>query len=239
MEIVVRGLAPTRARARDLVLAGAVRVAGAVATKPGATVGAASAIEVEEAVRPYVSRGGVKLAHALDRLGFSPEGRVCLDIGASTGGFTDVLLSRGAIRVHAVDVGHGQLAARLAADRRVVVHEGVNARHLGQEAIGEAVDAVVADVSFISLTLVLPPALGLTRPGAFLVALVKPQFEAGRAAVGRGGIVTDARDRAAALHRVEAAIASMPGWRIAGTLTSPIEGQDGNVEMLIGAERHA
>ena len=237
LALVDRGLAPTRARARDAILRGHVSVNGALAAKPAMTVDAEAAIAIEDPAAGYVSRGALKLIAALDRFGYSPAGRAALDLGASTGGFTQVLLERGARTVFAVDVGHGQLDAKLAADPRVVSREGLNARDLTAADVGEQPQAIVADVSFISLKLVLPPALKLAAPDAWGVFLVKPQFEVGREAIGKGGIVRDpqAGERAAAdiAHFLEQDM----GWRVGGVILSPIEGGDGNREFLIGADR--
>ena len=185
---------------------------------------------------PWVSRGGVKLAHALEAFHIDVAGRRALDVGASTGGFTDVLLRRGAARVYAVDVGHGQLDWRLRNDPRVVVRERVNARALGREHVPEPVDLVVCDASFIGLATVLPAPLALARPGARLVALVKPQFEAGPKQVGKGGIVRDPAVRAAAVKRVGDWLETALGWRVLGVVESPIAGAGGNVEFLLAAQ---
>jgi 23S rRNA (cytidine1920-2'-O)/16S rRNA (cytidine1409-2'-O)-methyltransferase len=234
---VERGLAPTRARARDAILRGHVSVNGRLTAKPALTVDASAEIAVDDPAAGYVSRGALKLIAALDRFGYSPAGRAALDLGASTGGFTQVLLERGARKVFAVDVGHGQLDATLAADPRVTSRERLNARDLTADDLGEAVGAVVADVSFISLKLVLPPALKLAALDAWGIFLVKPQFEVGREAIGKGGIVRDpqAGERAAAdiAHFLERDL----GWRVGGVILSPIEGGDGNREFLIGADR--
>jgi 23S rRNA (cytidine1920-2'-O)/16S rRNA (cytidine1409-2'-O)-methyltransferase len=218
--LVDSGLAPTRSRAADLVRRGAVSVAGVQALKPGALIRADAALVVSPGASPYVSRGGLKLAAALDALGFEAEGRVALDLGASTGGFTDVLLNRGAAKVYAVDVGRDQLDKKLRADPRVVALEA-DARSLDASLVKQPVGAVVADVSFISLTLVLPPALRLAAPGAWLVALVKPQFEAGRAAVGKDGIVRDAAKRKQAVAKIRQFIEEQ-GWTVVGETRSPI-----------------
>jgi 23S rRNA (cytidine1920-2'-O)/16S rRNA (cytidine1409-2'-O)-methyltransferase len=209
-----------------------------MAEKPGQLLDGAVPIEVADETPQYVSFGGDKLAAALDAFGpaFDPAGRVCLDIGASTGGFTDVLLRRGAAKVYSVDVGTLQLAAALRNDCRVVVLEGVDARLLTAELVPEPVQAIVADVSFVSLTKVLRPALRLAAPGAVLIALVKPQFEAGPDAIGRGGIVRDPADRERALAAVRAWLAAIPGWRLGDTVTAPGL-TDANVEFLIGARR--
>jgi 23S rRNA (cytidine1920-2'-O)/16S rRNA (cytidine1409-2'-O)-methyltransferase len=233
--LVARGLAASRARAQALVAAGAVTVDGVVAAKPSAPVGPEAAIAVAGDPVPYVSRGGLKLAHALDAFGLWPASRVCLDLGASTGGFTQVLLERGAREVWAVDVGHGQLAPVLAADPRVRALEGVNVRALAPGQVA-APGAVTADLSFISLGKALPAVLGLARPGAWLVALVKPQFEVGRASVGKGGIVRDEGEQARARAGV-AAFLRGEGWRVIGEIESPIAGGDGNREWLVAAEK--
>ena len=212
-------------------------VAGEVATKAGRLVGEGEAIVLSDAAHSFVSRGALKLQAALDAFALSPDGRIALDLGASTGGFTEVLLARGARRVYAVDVGHGQLHPTLRKDPRVVALEQRDARYLTVAEISEPVEAVTADLSFISLTLVLPKALHLARPGAWLVALVKPQFEAGREAVGKGGIVRDPAARKAALARVEACVAGLDGWALIGAIASPITGQDGNEEWLLAARR--
>jgi 23S rRNA (cytidine1920-2'-O)/16S rRNA (cytidine1409-2'-O)-methyltransferase len=233
--LVETGLAPSRAQAADLVRRGAVSVAGVPALKPGALVHAGAVLEVETGASPYVSRGGLKLAAALEAFGLEPAGRVALDIGASTGGFTDVLLARGAAKVYAVDVGRGQLHERLRANPRVVGLEATDARTLDATIVKERVSAIVADVSFISLTLVLPAALSLAAEGAWLVVLVKPQFEAGRAAVGKGGIVRQPAAREKAVARVRTFIDGEGGWTILGAIASPILGGSGNEEFLIGA----
>jgi 23S rRNA (cytidine1920-2'-O)/16S rRNA (cytidine1409-2'-O)-methyltransferase len=229
--LVDRGLVESRARAEALILAGRVEVEGVERPKPGMTLPPAASVKVLEPLFPWVSRGGVKLAGALDAFGVDPSGRVCLDVGASTGGFTDVLLSRGAARVYAVDVGYGQLHARLRSDPRVVLREKVNARLLGPVEVPEPVSLVVADLSFISLSLVLPALAPLAAPGADFVLLVKPQFESERGEVGRGGIVRDEAVRVRAVERVTGAAARL-GLERRGLVESPITGADGNVEFL-------
>jgi 23S rRNA (cytidine1920-2'-O)/16S rRNA (cytidine1409-2'-O)-methyltransferase len=216
-----------------------VSVAGVPALKPGALVPAGAALAVEPGASPYVSRGGLKLAAALDAFGLDPEGRVALDIGASTGGFTDVLLARGAAKVYAVDVGRGQLHDKLRADPRVVGLEATDARTLDASIVTEEVSAIVADVSFISLTLVLPAALRLAAEGSWLAALVKPQFEAGRSAVGKGGIVRERTEQEKAVAKVRAFIAGEGSWTVVGEMASPIKGGSGNEEFLIGARHGA
>jgi 23S rRNA (cytidine1920-2'-O)/16S rRNA (cytidine1409-2'-O)-methyltransferase len=205
--------------------------------KAGQAVAEDAALEVRGAKHPWVSRGGLKLDHALDEFGLVTEGAVALDVGASTGGFTDVLLTRGAARVYAVDVGYGQLAQRLRDDARVIVFERTNARHLSAELIPEPLDLVVCDASFIGLRTVLPAALALVRPGGLLVALIKPQFEVGPDRVGKGGIVRDATARAEACEAVSTWLADELGWEMIGLTESPITGAQGNVEFLIAARR--
>lgn len=232
--LLMRGLVPTRSRARDLIVRGAVSVDGQVERKPGTAVAEDAPIVLWES-SDYVSRGGLKLEAALDAFGFDPEGRVVLDVGASTGGFTDVLLGRGAAHVFAVDVGHGQLHPRLADDHRVTSLEGQDVRTLTEQDIPQRVTAIVADVSFISLEKALPPALAFAAPGCWLVALVKPQFEAGREAVGKGGIVREASVREAQVEKIAAWVGGLPGWRVGGVIASPIAGGSGNEEFLLGA----
>jgi 23S rRNA (cytidine1920-2'-O)/16S rRNA (cytidine1409-2'-O)-methyltransferase len=237
--LVDRGLAATRSRAADLIRLGAVRVEGMPALKPGALLDPGASLTVEADASPFVSRGGLKLAAALDAFRLDPKGLVVLDIGASTGGFTEVLLERGASRVFAVDVGRDQLHAKLREDPRVVELEGTDARTLDAEVIDGPVGAIVADVSFISLTKALPAALKLAAPGAWLVALVKPQFEVGREWVGKGGIVRDAKARARAVAEVRAFIDATAGWKVFAEMPSPIPGGSGNEEVLIGASHAA
>ncbi len=232
--LVERGLAPTRTQAADLIRRGCVSVAGKPTPKPGVLVTGDAELAVSPEACAYVSRGGLKLAAALDAFGFDPIGTVALDIGASTGGFTDVLIARGAAKIYAVDVGRGQLHAKLTVNPKVVVMEGTDARALDRHVIREEVTAIVADVSFIGLPLALPAALRLAAPGAWLVALVKPQFEAGRAAVGKGGIVRNEADRRKAVEKVRAFIEDA-GWTVVGEIASPIRGGSGNEEFLIGA----
>ncbi|MGQ0672041.1 MAG: TlyA family RNA methyltransferase [Hyphomicrobium sp.] len=239
--MVERGLAPTRARAKGLILRGRVRVSGETARKAGQTIAEGAPVELAGAAAPRVSFGGDKLAAALEAFGadFDPEGRTALDIGASTGGFTEVLLARGAARVYAVDVGRGQLHDGLRADPRVIVLEETDARSLNRAQIPETIGALVADVSFISLTKALPAALPLTGVGAWAILLIKPQFEAGPAAVGKGGIVQRAEDRDRAVALVRDWMAAQPGWRVAGVIAAPgLEGRS-NVEYLLGAHRDA
>ncbi len=232
-----RGLMPSRARARAEIEAGAVLLDGVVLSKPGQLLTPDAAVTVQSTANPYVSRGGLKLAHGLNAFALSADGLIALDLGASTGGFTQVLREAGAARVYAVDVGHGQLHESLRADAGVVVLEGVNARALTAEHIPEAPDLIVSDVSFISLKLALPPALALAAPGARLVALIKPQFEAGRAQVGKGGVVRDRAIRQAVCDDIARWLDEDQGWTIDGLIPSPIPGPDGNEEFLIAAHR--
>jgi 23S rRNA (cytidine1920-2'-O)/16S rRNA (cytidine1409-2'-O)-methyltransferase len=238
-EMVARSLAASRSRARDLIQRGLVRVDGAIARKPAQMVGTGSPIATAPEAGDHVSRGAEKLQAALDAFGFTPAGRIALDVGASTGGFSEVLLARDAARVYAIDVGHGQLHPRVATDPRVIVHEGVDARDLTAELIPDPIGALVADVSFISLTLALPVPLALAARGCWLVALIKPQFEAGRGNVGKGGIVRDPLVRDDVLTRVRDWLGAQPGWRIMDVIPSPIAGGSGNIEYLIGAVHDA
>jgi 23S rRNA (cytidine1920-2'-O)/16S rRNA (cytidine1409-2'-O)-methyltransferase len=230
--LVERGLADSREKAQALIMAGHVMIDGQKARKPGHTVEAASDIQIAE--RPaYVSRGGVKLARALEHFAIAVDGLPCLDVGASTGGFTDCLLARGALRVHAVDVGKGQLDWKLRNDPRVSLHEGLNARYLRLEDIGELVDLIVCDVSFISVTLILPAIAPLLRPGGRMVILVKPQFEVGKGQVGKGGIVRRPELHAQACERVNECVKQM-GFETS-VIESPILGAEGNREFLLYA----
>ena len=235
--LVERGLAPTRARARDAILRGHVTVAGRRAQKPAQSVADGTDIALDDPAAGFVARSALKLIAALDHFGFSPAGLAALDIGASTGGFTQVLLSRGARHVLAVDVGHGQLDPALAHDPRVTSREGLNARDLTAADIAVLPQAIVADVSFVSLKLALPPALALAAPGAWAVFLVKPQFEAGPAALGKGGIVRDPALAERTAQDIAAWLEGRDGWRAIGLIASPIEGGDGNREYLLGARR--
>jgi 23S rRNA (cytidine1920-2'-O)/16S rRNA (cytidine1409-2'-O)-methyltransferase len=233
--LVDRGLAESRQKAQALILAGAVMVNGQKAQKPGHTVDASSVLELMEKLQ-YVSRGGLKLEKALDHFEINVEGKICLDIGSSTGGFTDCLLQRGAQKVHALDVGTGQLDWKLRNDPRVVVREQFNARNLKFEDIGELCDLAVCDVSFISVTLILPTLPAVLRSGAEMVILVKPQFEVGRYDVGKGGIVRDPELHAAACRRVAASAESL-GFKTE-VIESPILGAEGNREFLLHAARN-
>jgi len=237
--LVERGLADSREKARALILAGSVLVEGQKSDKPGHAFPEHCRIEVAERLL-YVSRGGFKLAAALDRFGIDVHGRVCLDVGASTGGFTDCLLQRGAARVHAIDVGHGQLDWRLRNDPRVIVHEGVNARYLQPGDFPEKFDFAVCDASFISATLLIPAFAPLLSERGEMIVLVKPQFEVGRDQVGKGGIVRDPELHRAACDRVQTAVEALggltSGWK-ASIMESPILGAEGNREFLLYA-RH-
>jgi 23S rRNA (cytidine1920-2'-O)/16S rRNA (cytidine1409-2'-O)-methyltransferase len=235
--LVERGLAESRAKAQALVLAGQVFSGERRLDKPGRTVAADMPLEVRAPGAPFVSRGGQKLAHGLDHFGIDPAGTMALDVGASTGGFTDVLLQRGAARVYAVDVGRGQLDWRLRNDPRVVVLEQTNVRHLSREHVPEPIDLIVSDVSFISLELALPPALALAAPGASLVALIKPQFEVGKVQVGKGGVVRDSALHRAVCARIGDWLGRRQGWHVLGLVESPITGPKGNREFLIAARR--
>jgi len=232
--LVEQGYAKSRSEAQAAIKAGLVRAGGALLSKSSQQIVTGTQIEYQKP-HTFVSRGGVKLKAALDHFGLSPEGRVCLDLGASTGGFIQVLLKRGAARVYAVDVGSGQMDAELASDPRVTSRQGVNARDLKPVDFPEPVTALTADVSFISLKLALPPALSLAAAGAWGIVLVKPQFEVGREAVGKGGIVRDAAAREAALKSVTDFAGATPGWRVLGAIESPIPGGDGNIEYLLAA----
>ena len=207
--------------------------------KAGDLLAEDAALRVQGQDHPWVSRGGLKLAHALAAFGLSPEGRVCLDVGASTGGFTHVLLAHGALRVHAVDVGHGQLAWSLRNDPRVVVHERKNARYLDAATIPEPIEALVCDASFIGLTTLLPAPLALCAPGAWAVALIKPQFEAGPDAVGSKGVVRDPAVHRAVCERIRSWWDGLPGWHVVALTESPITGPEGNREFLIAATKQA
>lgn len=233
--LVVRGLVESRARAQALIMAGKVFSGDRAVAKAGDLLAEDAALSVRGQDHPWVSRGGLKLDHALTHFGLSPSGRVCLDVGASTGGFTDVLLTRGAAKVHAVDVGHGQLAWKLRSDPRVVVHEKTNARYLTDAAIGDPIEVLVCDASFIGLAVILPAGLMLCTPGAWAVALIKPQFEAGPGAVGAKGVVRDPAVHREVCERVVAWWSGLPGWSVLGVEQSPITGPEGNKEFLIAA----
>lgn len=233
--LAAQGLAESRTRAQALILAGNVFVGDRRVAKSGDLLAEDAVLTVKGRDHPWVSRGGVKLAHGLAFFGFDVAGAVGLDVGSSTGGFTDVLLTKGAARVYAIDVGTNQLAWKLRSDDRVIVHEQTNARDLTEDIVPEPVDIIVCDASFIGLAKVLDAALGLAKPGAKLIALVKPQFEAGRGEVGKGGVVRDPAIHQRVCDEAAAWIESK-GWRVIGIETSPITGPEGNVEFLLGAE---
>ncbi|MFC3676221.1 TlyA family RNA methyltransferase [Ferrovibrio xuzhouensis] len=234
--LVERGLAESRAKAQAAIMAGLVFSGEKRLDKPGHTIAADAPLELRGKPHPWVSRGGVKLAHAITHFGLSPEGRIAIDVGASTGGFTDVLLQHGAAKVYAVDVGEGQLDWRLRNDDRVVVLEKTNARHLTAEQVPDPITCVVCDASFIGLQTVLPAALALAQPGTWAVALIKPQFEVGRERVGKGGVVRDAALHDEVCTRIGDWWAGLPGWQVRGIEPSPILGPEGNREFLIAAD---
>ena len=235
--MVEQGLAESRTKAQALILAGLVSCGERRVDKPGEQLASDTSLALKGRDHSWVSRGGVKLAHALAHFRIAVAKKVALDIGASTGGFTDVLLACGAQRVYAVDVGHGQLAWKLRQDPRVVVRERLNARHLTRAEIPEPVDLITCDASFIGLATVLPAPLALAAEHAELVALVKPQFEAGRAQVGKGGVVHDPEIHRQVCERAAAWVAAQPGWAVVGIVESPILGPEGNREFLLYARR--
>ena len=233
--LVERGLVETRSRAQALILAGKVFSGDQRIDKAGHPVREDTPLSLRGQDHPWVSRGGLKLAHGLAHFGLDATGRVALDIGASTGGFTDVLLHHGARHVYAVDVGHGQLDWKLRNDPRVTVLERTNARRLTREIIPESIDAIVCDAAFIGLRVVLPAGLALAAPGAFACALIKPQFDAGPDQVGKGGVVRDPAVHASVCAGIEGWWAALPGWHVLGVTESPVTGPEGNHEFLIGA----
>ena len=231
--LVDRGLVETRARAQALIMAGLVYSGERKLDKPGTALAEEVALELRGQEHPWVSRGGLKLDKGLSEFSIDVRGLTAIDVGASTGGFTDVLLTRGAAKVYAVDVGHGQLAWKLRTDPRVVVLERTNARHLTPDHIPEPADIVVCDASFIGLEIVLPAAMALARPGAWLVALIKPQFEVGKGRVGKGGVVREPELHQEVCERIRGWLADQPGWTVLGITESPIRGPEGNIEFLI------
>lgn len=237
--LVERGLVESRTRAQAMIMAGLVFSGERRVDKPGDMLAADAPLELRGQDHPWVSRGGLKLAHALTAFGLDVTGLTCLDIGSSTGGFTDVLLAGGAAKVYAVDVGKGQLAWKLRQDARVVVLEETNARHLTRAEIPDEIDFVACDASFIGLEKVLPAPMALTRTGAHLVALIKPQFQAGPQDVGKGGVVRDPSVHQRVCVGVRAWLEAQPGWRVLGVTESPITGPAGNKEFLIAAVRDA
>lgn len=234
--LVEHGYARTRAEAQEAIAAGNVFDGGRRIVKPSQRLNESAHIKYSRA-HPFVSRGALKLVAALSNFQLSPRGLVCLDLGASTGGFSEVLLMHGAKKIFAVDVGHGQLDPGIANDPRVTSIERTNARELSAKTIPQAPEAIVADLSFISLRLALPKALGLAAPAAWLVALVKPQFEAGKAHIGKGGIVRDETVQEAVLADIAAWLPENPGWTVTGSIPSPVKGGDGNREFLLAARK--
>lgn len=235
--LVRQGLAPSRSRAQALIMAGGVYLEDQQIKKPGQPVAEDAPLSLKQKDHPWVSRGGVKLAHALDHFKLSLAGKTVLDIGASTGGFSDVALKGGAAKVYAVDVGKGQLDWSLRGDQRVVVMEGVNARYLTSEDIPEAIDAIVCDASFISLKTILPAPLALLKPGGLVIALIKPQFEAGKGRVGKGGVVRDPALHREVVEDIKAWFEGLGGVEVLGVTQSPITGPKGNIEFLIAARK--
>jgi 23S rRNA (cytidine1920-2'-O)/16S rRNA (cytidine1409-2'-O)-methyltransferase len=235
--LVRQGLAPSRSRAQALIMAGSVYLKDQQIKKPGQPVSEDAPLHLKEKDHPWVSRGGLKLAHALEYFNLSLEGKTVIDVGASTGGFSDVALKGGALKVYAVDVGKGQLDWSLRNDPRVVVMEGVNARYLTAEDIPEAVDAIVCDASFISLKTILPAPLALLKPGGLLIALIKPQFEVGKGKVGKGGVVRDPALHEEVVEDIRAWFEGLGGYQVLGVTASPVTGPKGNIEFLIAARR--
>ena len=237
--LVARRLAPSRARARDAVKRGAVSIDGKPASKASQMVGPEAVLTLDDPASGYVSRAALKLIHALDHFNFDPSNRTCVDIGASTGGFCQVLLERGATAVYGIDVGHDQMHKRLRGHPRLHVLEGVNARHLNETHVPEPFSGLVSDVSFISLRLALPSSLAMAEPGSFAALLVKPQFEVGRDGIGKGGLVRDAEEGTAAAWAIadwlDSDDGACQGWRVLELIPSPILGGDGNREYLLGA----
>lgn len=235
LHLVETGIYATRARAQAAIAAGLVRINGNVARKPSQKISEDDAIIADGEAHPFVSRGGVKLDAALHSMDIKPAGKICLDLGASTGGFTDVLLRAGAAKVYAVDVGRDQLHSSLRDDERVINLEGTHAKDLSSALIPIAVEIIVCDVSFISLKKALPPALAVAAPGAQIIALIKPQFEVGKAQLGKGGIVKPGEENSVGVaNDMEAWLNAQPGWKSTGWIDSPIAGGDGNREFLIG-----
>lgn len=233
--LVERGLVEGMAKAQALIMAGKVFSREQKLDKAGLKISEETVLEVRGQQHPWVSRGGIKLAHGLSEFGIAAEGLICIDVGASTGGFTDVLLQNGAHKVYSVDVGNGQLAWKLRTDDRVVVLEKTNARHLTREMIAEPIGGVVCDASFIGLQTVLPAAMALATSGSFLVALIKPQFEVARHEVGEGGVVRDPMLHDRVVNQIRTWVDNLSDWRVSGVTESPIKGPEGNVEYLIAA----
>ncbi|MBF0888565.1 MULTISPECIES: TlyA family RNA methyltransferase [Gluconobacter] len=237
--LVDRGLVESRTRAQALIMAGLVYTSDRRIAKAGDQLPEDAPLALKGQDHPWVSRGGLKLIHAIEHFGLAPKGRIAIDVGASTGGFTDVLLTHGAEKVYAVDVGHGQLAWKIRSDERVVVMEKTNARALTVEQIPEPAGIVVCDASFIGLRTVLPAALELTTPDAWAVALIKPQFEAGRGEVGAKGVVRDPAVHERVCEEIREWFTALPGWNVLGIEASPITGPEGNREFLIAARKTA
>lgn len=235
--LVERGLVESRTRAQALIMAGAVYSGEQRLNKPGHQITPDTPLTLRSKDHPWVSRGGLKLVHGLEHFGLNVEGNTAIDVGSSTGGFTDVLLSHKAAHVFAVDVGYGQLDSKLRADERVTVMERTNARYLSAEHVSEPVDLVVCDASFIGLRTVLPAALSLTKPDAHLIALIKPQFEVGKERVGKNGVVRDPELHQEVCETITGWLAGLPNWTVLGVTESPITGPAGNKEFLIGARR--
>ncbi|CDG38114.1 MULTISPECIES: TlyA family RNA methyltransferase [Asaia] len=235
--LVERGLVESRARAQALIMAGLVFTKDRRIAKAGDMLAEDTVLDLKGQDHPWVSRGGLKLDHALSHFGLDPTGAIAVDVGASTGGFTDVLLTKGATKVYAVDVGHGQIAWKLRSDPRVVVMEKTNARTLDETIIPDPISIVVCDASFIGLRIVLPPALALCQPGGWAVALIKPQFEAGRSEIGAKGVVRDAAVHERVCAEIRAWWEELEGWEVLGIEPSPITGPEGNREFLIAARR--
>jgi 23S rRNA (cytidine1920-2'-O)/16S rRNA (cytidine1409-2'-O)-methyltransferase len=236
--MVSRALAESQTKAQALILAGVVYSGEIKIDKAGHALRDDAALEVRGKPHPWVSRGGIKLGHALTHFGYDASGATAIDVGASTGGFTDVLLSRGAAKVYAVDVGHGQLAWKLQSDPRVIILDKTNARTLTRVIIPDKIDVIVCDASFISLKSILPAALALAKPGAYLFALIKPQFEVHKSDLGAGGVVRDSALHVAVCDDIARWVAEDQGWRVHGITTSPITGPEGNVEFIIAAQNN-
>ena len=235
--LVDRGLVESKTKAQARIMAGQVYTETKRIDKPGQPLAEDAPLTVKGEDHPWVSRGGLKLEKGLREFNIDPAGKVCMDVGASTGGFTDVLLTNGAAKVYAVDVGHGQLAWKIRKDERVVVMERTNARHLTTEQVPEALDMIVCDASFIGLETVLPASMALAGPGALMVALIKPQFEVGKGRVGKGGVVREPELHQEVCDRIENWLNEETDWVVLGLTESPIKGPEGNIEFLIAARK--
>lgn len=238
LTLVERGLVESRAKAQALIMAGVVFSGERRLDKAGQQIAADAALDVRGQDHPWVSRGGLKLDHGLSHFAINPADKVCIDVGASTGGFTDVLLTQGAAKVYAIDVGHGQLAWKLRNDERVVVLEKTNARYISKEQVPEAIDIIVCDASFIGLQTILPAPMACLAPDGHMIALIKPQFEVGKGEVGKGGVVRDPVLHAGVCQKMKDWLDAQPGWTVIGVTESPITGPEGNREFLIGAAFH-